>query len=578
MTVTTTTSTDIRDLEQGEKITAVVTGWGGGFHTEANGSDPKASVPITAPELLELLRNIQKVCNKETIDFLTRTIAGHVRDVNNPHHTDLTQFQTQIIELLYKIYLEEGYTGTYDYFYHELFQLFHIATLADLTEGMDESMLATVAVIHKFIDEHNRSVSAHSALFERLVPGIPPEVDPCFGLDAFIGIGDSYFTEVTDNWSYIDQDGVLRFTEIPSLPVDYTYGFPAYPIFEDRTNKCIFSNDFARLVWQRSGLFLGTVAGKSLDGNNGVTLMESVDTVAREHTLTYENVAVTPNTANTVSIVFYPRAAKYFSIHIYDSALSPTDTAYFNLEADTAIVTTTNGKFIPTFVKYKSGMYRLILTWLNNESTNVNIKMMAYKDSNTFSYVGSGAALGDVSDFQIEEGATASPIIRTAGTAVTRKGVGISVPIDTNININEGVILVEYIDTYVIKDGVDKTLYAFRNDTGDVDIRTIVSNDISATKTELYNTDGSLIWSWPLQSNEVEHRRFLQMYSDFAQAVASTDVAPQRSNLVGLRRKTATVLDIGHNNGTEFLNGYLMCVSMYPKTMTDNNLVFVVGE
>ena len=578
MSTLTTTSTDLRDIEQGEKITGVVSGWGGGFHTEANGGDPEASVPLSAPELLNLLRNIQKVCNKSTIDFLTRTIAGHVRDTSNPHGTDLTQFQTQILELLYSLYREQGYTGTYDYFYHELFQLFHVASQSDLVEGVDETMLVTVAGIAKYIDEHNRSTSAHQALFERLVPGVPPTADPSFGINAFIGIGMSYLTEVTDTWSYIDQDGTLKFTDTLELPIDYTYGIPTYPVFETRTNKCIFSNDFSRLIWQRSGLFLGADPGKSLDGTNGTTLIETVDTEAREHTLSLENIAVTPNVANTVSVVFYPRAAKYFSIKIHHSALSPTDTAYFNIDLETGIVTTTDKTFIPALIKYKSGMYRLMLTWLNNESTLVNVTMMAYKDSNTFSYIGTGAALCDISDFQIEEGNNASPIMRTVGLPATRHGVGISIPIDGHISLDEGVLLIEYVDPFVIKDGVNRTVYSFRDDDGAVNMACYQANDIGANKVDIYNSDGSLIWSWPIQSNEYRIRRFLQMYSDLAQAVAASGILPQRANLIGLRRKNATVLDIGHDNGTNFLNSYVSCFNAYPTTMSDNNLVFVVGE
>lgn len=568
-----------RDIDPGEMVTAIMSGWGGGYHTSSNTPEGRKPVPLSAAEIINRLRELEALCNKSVVDFLTRTVANHVRDNKNPHNTDLTQFNTEIMHLLYELYLEQGNTGTFEFFYKELFQVFQIAGITDLRDGMDETMLATIAVVKKYISEHNRSLSAHSALFERLIPGVPVLTDPTFSMSANFQFPALYQSPLLDRWNYIGKDGFLYENTNNTLPIDYTFGEPMVPIFEDRENLCVFSNDLSRASWVRNKLLVGSTNGFSLDKlNRGTTVVETTDYSAHEHKATLKDLEIEEDTTYTASVVFLPEEAKYFAIRIKGTTFSPTDVAYFNVEKGTGIVGSTDGRFKADIVKLHSGACRMSITWRNTNSTLTDIEFIPYIDSGEgLAYRGRGRVLGTISGVQVEKGDGMSPIIHTSGIKTLRRGVAISVPLDSRFDMDKGTIVIEYRAPLPFDDDHINTLYAIRDTEGKM-VCSAEYREPSALMFSLFDVFGSMIWDYPLENGTTRRRTVVQMYSDLTQIVAATGIVPKSTNTIGVRFKAGNVLDIGHNNGLNYLNGYVSKVWYYPTELTANNVAFLAGE
>ena len=568
-----------RDIDPGEMVTAIMSGWGGGYHTSSNTPEGRKPVPLSAAEIINRLRELEALCNKSVVDFLTRTVANHVRDNKNPHNTDLTQFNTEIMNLLYNLYLEQGYTGSFEFFYKELFQIFQIAGVTDLRDGMDESMLATIAVVKKYISEHNRSLSAHKDLFDRLIPGVPVTADPTFAMSANFQFPALYQSPLLDRWNYIARDGFLYENTNNCLPLDHTFGEPMVPIFEDRENLCIFSNDLSRAGWVKQKLLIGSVTGFSLDKlNRGSVVVESTDYSSHEHLVRLKDLPVEIDTTYTASVVFLPQEAKYFAIRIKGTTFSPTDIAYFNVEKGTGIVGSTDGRFKADIVKLHSGACRMSITWRNTNSTLTDIDFIPYLSSSEgMSYRGRGRTLGTISAVQVEKGDGMSPIIHTNGVKTLRRGVSISIPLDSRFDMNKGTIVIEHRAPLPFRDDVKNTLYAIRSNDGKM-VCSAEYREPSALMFSLFDVFGSKIWDYPLENGISRRRTVVQMYSDLTQIVAATGISPKSTNTIGVRFKAGNILDIGHNNKLNYLNGYVSKVWYYPNELTANHVAFLAGE
>lgn len=574
-----------RTIDPGERVRAVMSGWQAYSTSDSTIDKPKEI--ISGAEIIDRLRNLEDKLNVNTLDLVFRTLEKHIKDKNNPHELDLNKFIAGIMELLYQIYLENGYTGTFDYFKQEFFKFFRIASISDLIDGIDGSSLVTLDGIREFIKYHDEDENAHKALFENLTPGIPTKIDPSFSISSLVGFP-SYIQTTTPSsrWSFIDRDGYLYFSNNSYLPIDYRYNEPLIPIFETRTNFIPYSNSLDKSHVDLRYLRISRTDANGVIRNNGIELIEKKDFDPAEHQIVFKDLLAEEEKAYSFSFYYLPKHAKYIDIEIKEKGLLGATIVYhFDMvknRAELSAVSDTAGKNRCEIIKLPSDIFLLSVTFVNSASRNVNITITPYKSKEEGKvYIGDQNPIGIFNCFQFEEGDNPSPYIPTEENPVTRNAIPVTINRENQINNrnwlgdNRGTIVCSYRCPLNLRDNIKNTIYHFRKDNKKV---------ISAEHREdglIYlsiSKNGNQIWELPISDSSVRIKSLVHAYTTTVQRAACTEVRPLLSNIVDDDIDfDITHLDIGHDNGTNYLNGYLRKIYYYPTSLQYGELVFVTN-
>lgn len=573
---------EIIDTDPGELVTGVVSGWGGGFHTQKNTLNDKKAIPISASEIIARLKNIEKLINRDTVNFLVKGLATHLKDKNNPHNTDISHFKTSILELLYNEYKENGGTESYEYFISRLFEVYRIASVLDLVNGVDDNALATIAIVKKFISNHDKDPHAHSTMFQRLIPGTPPSIMPTFALTTVLGFASSFQTQEPIHWTYIGSDGYLHKSNSYKLPIDYTYGFPMCPIWETRTNYISINRGFNGSNWLKHNIYVVDDVVQSVDNEySAVAIRESIDNTSTEHKLTLNNQELEAGKVYTYSIYYKPEYGRYLELRLSHYMFGTL--AYVRYDTTTNEVLSTanqfNIKITPEVIPTSTGFHRYGIIFTMPNYSSINIDAVFYKNSAIgTSYLGSGQLLGAVDLAQLENGIGMSPVIYTDGEPVTRPGVGLRIPIDSKFDMTQGTLAIKYIaPTLHNQNTTQRTLLSIRSDDS-VGIKAYYENEnmFYIDMKDIHNSD---IIHYPLLLNTTKTSRYVGIrYTDTEHIVGVGNTMPQILNTITERRTDMTYIDIGHDNHTAYLNGYIDKIVYYKQPLTLNEFIFTIGD
>lgn len=573
-----------RTIDPGERVKAVMSGWQSYSTNDAEPNRPKEIV--SGAEIIDRLRKLEDKLNPNVLDLIFRTLEKHIKDKNNPHELDLGKFIAGIMELLYQMYLEKGYTGTFDYFKQEFFRFYRVASVSDLVDGIDSSALVTLDGIREFIKHHNEDKWAHKALFENLTPGTPPRTDPTFSITSLVGAPSFYQTTTPNSkWSFIDRDGYLYFNSSSYLPIDYRYNEPLIPIFETRTNFIPYSNSLDGNHVDLKHLRVSRTDARGVIRNKGIEVIEKKDFDAASHDLVFKDLLADEDKAYSFSFYYLPKQAKYIDVEIKEKGLLGATIVYhFDMvknRAELSAVSDTAGKNRCEIVKLPSDIFFLSVTFVNSAARHVDITITPYKDKEEGKvYVGNQNPVGIFNCFQFEEGDGPSPYIPTEDTPVTRPAIPITINRESQVTDrnwlgdNKGTIVCYYRCPLNLRDNVKNTLYQFRNNNNKV---------ISAEHREDGNIYLSIsksnkqIWELPVSDSTVRLKTIVHAYSTTVQRAAATGVNPLLANISEEVDFDITHLDIGHDNGTNYLNGYLRKIYYYPTSLQYGELVFVTN-
>lgn len=558
------------------QVAGTIAGWGGGFHTDTNSVNGQPSIPISAEEILDRVKALESVCDKDFANNLLKMLSTHIKAKDNPHHFGVDQLETDVTKLLYQMYLEKGHTGSYDFFKENLFQLFQIAAVKDINEGTPGHYLVTAAAIQRYITAHNTSPTAHRELIQKLVPGKPVTDDPGFALSAYVGVPGAYQTG-TDKYTYIGADGYLYQAETPLLPYDYTYGRPMVPMWENRTNLIVDAMDCTKASWEKQHVELSTYLSSPMRGKTGYTVVVGPDVFPCEHALSFSDIEVEEDNTYTFSCYYAPDIAKTLLIRISGTSLIiPTIDGVFKLDSGMAEVDQSIGiNAKATITPLTNGYSRVSLTWRTGRSDRITIKMLPLPPNTTVSFEASSKMiLGTIWGAQLEKGNGASPFIPTQGKTVTRKGTALSINTPFMYK-EEGTYAFEYYEPTPF-------------DTEGTPLFSLVA-DKSPCMDALYNqgyllcrqfnTNGMPVWMAPVLSSRAPLRVLSLSFSQSIQRVGATGVPvldSSKSSLGSIPFSTCTSLHVGHNASGRFLNGYIGRVVYYDRVLTTDEHTFLL--
>lgn len=113
----------------------------------------------------------------------------HLVDYNNPHHVTIDQFLTQVIDIFYRTWIKEGYSGSMEDFLEIFFRYIEIANYEELVAGESYIKVTTVADVARYIKAHDNSLhTAHVDLFNTVFPGTPPNTQPMLSCYQYLGL------------------------------------------------------------------------------------------------------------------------------------------------------------------------------------------------------------------------------------------------------------------------------------------------------------------------------------------------------------------------------------------------------
>jgi len=153
-----------------------------------------SAVPIEMDGVLyqDIASIIKTIMNHQCVkDYQDRldTLYKHIVDYNNPHKLTTSQFETQVIEYFYEVWIREGYDGTLDYFKELIFRYIKIGTYDDLVEGESLELATRVSDVAKYIRAHDEEeVRAHAIILNQIIPGKPPRTQPMLSMFRYLGV------------------------------------------------------------------------------------------------------------------------------------------------------------------------------------------------------------------------------------------------------------------------------------------------------------------------------------------------------------------------------------------------------
>lgn len=112
-----------------------------------------------------------------------KALYDHTSDYNNPHNVTLDQLPTEMIDLLYDKWIEEGYKGTKDHFIYIIFLYLRAVDYEEMITHNhvdNDKIIPSVRAVSLFLRDHDRRKTAHTDLLRGLILGtsipIRPEV------------------------------------------------------------------------------------------------------------------------------------------------------------------------------------------------------------------------------------------------------------------------------------------------------------------------------------------------------------------------------------------------------------------
>lgn len=469
-----------------------------------NPNTPRSKTVFTVDELYVMLRELKRLLDPATIARLERLVVRHMAD-DNAHNITFESLSTSCINEFYREWLayknRTSHKNEYDEamlknlysveeFFKTIFQDIRIADTPTIDTGVDNTKVVSASGIRTYINKHNTALEAHDALFEYLFPGAVTQYTPTFSLIASTGVDVYMHVQAPDGVLYMDASGIMRVTP-PNLclPVDWSMGKPAYPIFGSTTNFCIYGNDFSKSNFDKQNLTVNNSGSNSIVENEKawVVVCEPTDT-AVDHTISYTIPAESlPDGTVLLCVSMFVKSdtISNIAINVYDE-IENTDTAYrYNLTNRTTYYNNTDVTFTSTHsancfiaANYTRCVYTCVID--NTKPQTVVIRPLDILDGD-MTFKGSIQDKFIICGLQIEANKDVpSPYIHTSGSIASRSATTAYTTVTRNgrkwINPYQASYMVELSNNTPIKSPL-----------GDIGARYVLDTRISSTNTSAYS-------------------------------------------------------------------------------------------
>jgi len=560
---------------------------------------------LTAEELLIILRELKRQLDPDKLLRLERIIQLHISDYNNPHRTTLEQLATSVINELYKEWLQyknRKYHGelldetalrdkySTAEFLKEIFQYLIIANRETALKGESTSEITNVYDVAQMIEQHNYNEDAHEVIFKKIFPGRVLEYEPSYSVTAVTELPINISVTRNSSILYLDANGLYKSAPNNTLPVCWSQGYPAYPIFGQRTNIVNYSNTFTNNYWTKTLL---TVSSDTtvLDpfGNTSQKITTSADTSPKEHFIsaTIPSTSMTTNTISLCCSIFVqPGTAEFVGLICRDASASVVnqhDVVRFDLKTLTQFKSdVANVNIKATATKLHNGWIRLEYFTNVDNTKNYTFSIyvldiidgdMNYQAANQYCYI-SGA--------QIETNCSiASPPILTTSTSASTQQTTVSIPINAEwYNKVEGTLCIEITNGDDITLNINKFAYEMGTSSNYTLRGYYPANQNGRFYMSAANASNSAISSsYLLRIPYTDNTRclaFSQSYS-LDQHIYGSYNEIKEINVNDRVRTDPTTIYLGNTrSGGNPINGYLRVFSYYPKACDALQHLFLV--
>lgn len=404
-----------------------------GYGIEGHSPEIEKGMVLTTDQIYNLLRSVSLALKQDHIQKLAHKLETHINTTDgNPHRLDWSHLYTNVIDELYKVWLNLGNTGSKDKFIGILFQYIEIASSEEVKQGVPNKLVSAKDAKLIF-DEHNENPDAHAPLMEALFGGEPVYTPPCLVIEPLNDDLTPSIDEIREgDISYIDRMGFVKIAGPNEPVVDYSFGVAAYTTWEQRINRVLHSEDLnlgnktligpAYVSSDNIQFIDGTTGPRPVVLNQGVVDNDQSgiripnQTVMGEQAITFsaflkrrdtERVAVVANIFNAAS-------------ELIDTAIMVVDLVS-GLIVSTSYVNHAEGVLADcSTLKIANGWIRASLAVKGNTGTHSVTFCINFIDiDNNLIFSGTDTASVYATGFQVEYGAGASPYKRTENTHVS---------------------------------------------------------------------------------------------------------------------------------------------------------------
>lgn len=589
---------------------------------------PRSKTSFTIDDVYVMLRELKRLLDPVSIARIERLVVRHIAG-DNEHNISFESLSTSCVNEVYREWLfyknrtahnselDESvlkYMYSMEEFLKTIFQDVRIADTPTITEGKDLTRVVPAKGIYDFVKQHDNNIESHNRLIEYLFPGAVTEYSPTFALMASTGMNAYIDVQAPDGIRYMDASGVMRTSTGDYVPVDWSTGIPAYPIFGPSKNLCKYGGNLEHPSYALDNLTVGSSTTSSIvDGENNYVVSCVTTSTIVDHTLSYTvDAADIPDTSVLLCVSMYvrPNTISNIAINVHDG-VEDTSTAYrYNLHdgslfynsLDTGFTSKYGAQCYPS-IGYTRCVYVCRID--PTKSQTVVIRPLDILDGD-MGFKGSIADKFSICGIQIEtDRDTPSPYLHTTGTMTSVAGTVLSVPLTRAAkawyNPTQSSYMVSVTNNMVVK-----------ADTGNIDARYVFDVKLKDSASSAYSVyypavhdgklsvyfakaDGSFNHSQSLNRSDEQYLRFgMELANSGYLKVKSTDPYPIGSSdsvftigsADGIFEKTnptdahdvSTNIDkiyLGCSSlGDRHLNGYLSEFIYYPVHATADHIDF----
>ena len=369
------------------------------------------------------------------------------------------------------------------------------------------------------------------------------------------------------NLTYFDSTGTLKTAGVDTMVLDYdpsTLVLRGYPFWEQRTNSCLQSEDFAT-TWAIGGTGTPTVTTNTTvapDGNQTADTLTGND--GTNSNRWSQAITLGNSTTYTYSLFVKNSTALQTFIRIITAGANNTS-MFLNWTGATLTSQAVGGTITPTVSKtsLNNGWYRVTLTFTSGGADAGSATLQIYPEEGTVNK--SLIVWGSM----FETGAFVTPYIKTTTAAVTRAAPSCAIT-GSNFtsfwNATQGTMLC----TAIPADTSSAQERAIAADDGTTNNYLDISRVGTSAQVRMVVANGgvpqfnNIVDSWPILT---KYKAALSYQAaNFAACLNGGTVVTKASGTI----PTVTTFRIGNLNGGNFWNGWVQTASYYGSALPNS--------